>query len=293
MGGFEFNRRDYVQPKPAEPPPGPSFSITGPLILLVVVVVGGLVAYKFLKSGVWAEAGNANAQVAQISQRLDGIENRLNQLERRRRPSAPEPAPAAPKQEPDKASSRPSPPPAQTNYRFYPAPEPRPATSSPPQSSSEGSQVSQQQHKELESLRSDVTSTREEWQATTDRLGNVVGELSTQRDEITRHGETLEQLQAHFQHNSVPFTLRKGADAKRVGPVSLQLENTDRKTQRYTLRLLLDDKVVEVKDRALNEAIQFYGSGGKVLLELVVSQIGKDAVSGRLALPQPTASGSR
>jgi hypothetical protein len=40
----------------------------------------------------------------------------------------------------------------------------------------------------------------------------------------------------------------------------------------------------------VNEAIQFYGSGGKGLLELVVSQIGKDAVTGRLALPQTAAS---
>jgi hypothetical protein len=109
-----------------------------------------------------------------------------------------------------------------------------------PKSSSESSQ----QEKELNSLRGDVASGREDWKATADRLGNVVGELTTQRDEIMRNRETLDQLAAHFQLNSVPFTLQRGGKARRVGPVSLRLESTNAKNQHYTLRLFANDKVI-------------------------------------------------
>ncbi len=292
MGAFQFDRQDYASPKPGEPRPGPSFPMVGPLLLLAVVIVGGLIVYRLLKGGGAAGAGSNYAELAQVEQRLDAIEQRLDQLERRRKPSNPEPSVTSPKQEPENASPRPSPPPVRTIYRISPAPEPRSAPSPPPKSSPDASLVTQQQQKELDSLRGDVASTHQEWEATTDRLGNVVGELATQREEITRNRESLEQLAAHFRHNSVPFKLRRGGDPQRVGPVSLQLQSIDRKNQRYTMRLLLNDKAIELKDRALNEAIQFYGSGGNVLLELAVSEIRKDAVAGRLALPQ-TASSDR
>jgi hypothetical protein len=292
VGVFQFNRKDYPQSKVAEPWPRAGFS--WPLLLLaaVIMVVGGFVVYRLLGRGAIGEPPSDNADVAKIEQRLHAIEHRLDQVERRREPFTPGPPAAAPKREPTSATSHPSSPPVvRTIYRISPPPEPRSSIASPPpKSSPDGNQLSQQQQKELDSLRGDVVSTRQEWEATTDRLGNVAGELVSQREEMTRHRESLEQLAAHFQYSSVPFTLQKGAKAQRVGPVSLRLQSTDNKNQRYTLRLVLNDKGIELKNRALNEAIQFYDSGGKVLLELAVSEIGKEAVSGRLALPQTTAS---
>lgn len=290
MGGFQFDRQDYARPTPSEPRSGPS-SLAGPLLLLAValVAVGGFVAYRLVRGGN-GDARGSNADVAQIEERLKAIEQRLDQVERRRRLPTPEPSSTAAKQEADKDSPRPSPPPVRTIYRISPPPEPRPATTPSPKSSPDSSQVTQQQQKELDSLRGDVASTNQQWEATADRLGNVVGELASQREEITRNRESLDQLASHFQHNSVPFTLQRGASAQRVGPVSLRLQSTDTRNQRYTMRLLLNDKVIELKDRALNEAIQFYGSGGKVLLVLAVSEIGRDTVTGRLAVPQNTPS---
>jgi hypothetical protein len=292
MGGFQFDRQDYARPTPAEPVSGPTFSLTGPLLLLAVVIAGvvGFVVFKLLSSGGVGEARGNNADLMQIEQRLEAIEQRLDQVERRRKLPAPEPSSTTPTQEADTTSPRPSRPPVRTIYRISPPPEPRQVASASPKSSPDGSQVSQQQQKELDSLRGDVVSTQQEWEATADRLGNVVGELASQREEITRHRESLDQLAAHFQHNSLPFTLQKGAYAQVVGPLSLRLESTDTKRHRYTMRLLVNDKIIELKDRALNEAIQFYGSGGKVLLELVVSEIRKDVVTGRLALPKTSAS---
>ena len=287
MGGFQFDRHDYA--KPVEPP-GASVSLTRPLQLLAVVLVGlaGFVVFRLLTSGGVGDPHGDNADLAQIEQRLDAVEHRLDQAERRRKPSSLENVTSAPKDESANAHS--SPPAMRTIYRISPPPEPRPGATPPSKSSPDGSQVSQQQQKELDSLRGDVVSTRQEWEATTNRLGDVVGELASQREEITRHRESLDQLAAHFQHNSFSFTLRKGAaNSQRVGPLSLRLQSTDTRNQRYTMRLLVNDKVIELKDRALDEAIQFYGSGGKVLLELVVSEIRKEAVTGRLALPQTAA----
>jgi hypothetical protein len=131
---------------------------------------------------------------------------------------------------------------------------------------------------------------QQEWEATADRLGNVVGELDSQRDAIERDQARLDELAGQFARNSQPFTLEKGSDPQQVGPVSLQLHGTDPKNQRYSMRLSLDDQTVELKDRALHEAIQFYAADGKLSFELVVSQIGRDSVAGRLVIPQQTAS---
>jgi hypothetical protein len=56
------------------------------------------------------------------------------------------------------------------------------------------------------------------------------------------------------------------------------------------MRLSVNDQTVELKDRALHEAVQFYGADGKLSFELVVSQIGRDSVAGRLVFPQQTSS---
>ena len=159
-----------------------------------------------------------------------------------------------------------------------------------PQSTPDNSASRQQREKELNSLQSDVTTTRQQWVATADRLGNVVGELSTQREEITRDRESLEQLEEHFQRDSVPFTLKKDGNEQQVGPVRLLLENTDTKNSRYTMRLLFGEKSIELKGRALHEAIQFYAPEGNLALELIVSQITKSSVAGRVSVPQTRAS---
>jgi hypothetical protein len=124
----------------------------------------------------------------------------------------------------------------------------------------------------------------------------VVGELDSQRNVLDSQREAIERDQARldelagrFERNSQPFTLERSSTRQQVGPVWLRLMGTDPKNQRYTMRLSIEDTTVELKDRALHEAIQFYASGGKLSFELVVSQIGRDVVTGRLVLPQTTA----
>ena len=126
----------------------------------------------------------------------------------------------------------------------------------------------------------------EQWKATADRLGTVVGELGSQRGEIARNREELMLLMDRFQGTDIAFALQKKRGRQRVGPVSLRLERADTKNQRYTMRLLADDKTILLKDRALNEGVRFYIQGVTEPLELVVSEIGKNQVAVKLVLPK-------
>jgi len=47
-----------------------------------------------------------------------------------------------------------------------------------------------------------------------------------------------------------------------------------------------DDKLIEKKDKNLDEPVQFYTGKDPVLYELVVNNIGKNTVSGYLSTPK-------
>jgi hypothetical protein len=289
MGGFD--RRGYMESTRVPEPDARFGSVSGVgRPLLAAAVVGVLVygGYKLLKSAsASADAASSDTQMVQIGQRLGDLEHRLDQLERERRAprqptksigSSPQEAPAAQSTTPTHqiTFSRPV-----AAGSTIPAPA-GPPDQSPPVSNSASSSNS-------DADRADIVANQQRWEATADRLGNVVGELDAQRDAIERDQYRLDELAGRFQRNSQPFTLEKTSNPQQVGPVSLRLQSTDPRNQRYTMRLSVDDTTVELKDRALHEAIQFYASGGKLTFELVVSQIGRDAVSGRLVLPQTTA----
>jgi uncharacterized coiled-coil protein SlyX len=288
MGGFD--RREYIPNRESGSDSRPAFAGLGKLFiagigvgLIVLVILGG---YKFLKSAsTVAQAGANNAQLDQIGQRLDTIEHRLDELEKKRRsatetvtspPIAPQPS------KPQFTFSRPV-------RAQAAASQSRPAPSAGSSAKSTPT-LSPNQQNSQSSQPSDTASSQQQWEATTDRLGGVVGELDSQREAIDRDRSKLDELAERFNEpSSKPFTLQKGADRQQVGPVWLRLQSTDLKNQRYTMRLSLDDKTVELKDRALHEAVQFYASDGKLSFALVVSQISRNGVTGRLVLPQTTA----
>jgi hypothetical protein len=82
-----------------------------------------------------------------------------------------------------------------------------------------------------------------------------------------------------------------------VGTVSLELEKTDMKRNRFTLIVFADDRAYQKKDRNLNEPLQFYSGKDPALYEIVINSIsGKKQVSGYLSSPKnaptpPTPSG--
>jgi hypothetical protein len=288
MGGPQFDRRSYM---PGEVPRAP-VHVQDRLtyVLAIIAIVGaGYAAYKILGSSPAPNMSADTAELARTTAKLNDIERRLDAMEERL--NAPKPAApvVAVKAEPSKPEApAASAPPAPLRAHLAPEPKPQPESPATPQPGPDLNALREEGEQALTSLRTDVAATQQQWAATADRLGNVVGELNSQHQEIERNQEGLAQLEGHFERNSVPFTLRKDGIKQQVGPVRLLLESTDIKNSRYTMRLFFQDKWIELKDRALHEAIQFYEPSGEVALELMVDRIAKEAVAGRVALPPQT-----
>ena len=291
MGGFQFDRKSYMGGQVPLPPPPARLQERLTFALAIIAILGaGYAAYRILGSSPAPVLGKDTAELARNAARLDMLEHRLDTIEEKlnapARAAAPDPAPA--KKVMVKADPPPSVPPMPMRVRVLPASKPESPPPASPQPSPDLNALRQEREQALSSLRSDVAANRQEWAATADRLGNVVGELNSQHQEIVRNQESLEQLEEHFERDSVPFTLHKDGAKQQVGPVRLLLVSTDTKNSRYTMRLFFQDRWIELKDRALHEAIQFYDPEGEVALELMVSRIAKEAVVGRLALPPQT-----
>ena len=63
-------------------------------------------------------------------------------------------------------------------------------------------------------------------------------------------------------------------------------EKADPKRNRYTIAVLSDDKLVEKRDKTINEPVQLYTGSSKQPYEIVVNQVNKDGVKGYLATPK-------
>jgi len=284
MGASQFDRQAFLQPK--EVPPRNPLSMVGPLLLAAVVIVGGLAIYKFVIADSASEGNSSNNEdLAEVQQKLNGIEQRLDQLEKKRKAAAAEIPAAEPKEQNNAAKDHASPAPPlapRVVYRVSPPPSALQNTSA---STTRDSQYAGQK-KEINSLQRDVTASREEWEAATNRLGSVVGELGSQRSDLDSSKATLNQLADRFQRQDYSFTLERKSGRLRVGPLALWLQNANSRSGRYTMRILVNDKWIEFKDRALHEAVEFYPSGSTVPIELVVSRMTRDQVGGKLAVPQ-------
>ena len=110
------------------------------------------------------------------------------------------------------------------------------------------------------------------------------GDLGGTNSLVATNGKELEELKKLGQRNFIEFTLKKQKDMSKVGNISLKLDKTDPKKNKFTLNVMADDKLVEKKDRNINEPLQFYVS--KSLYELVINSVGKDTVSGYLSTPK-------
>jgi hypothetical protein len=284
MGAAQFDRQIFLQPK--EGPPRNPLSMIGPILLAAVVIVGGFAVYKFViaDNATEASAGN-DPELIQLERKLNTIEQRLDQLEKRRK-AAPVEAPTVQTKEQNTAQKdrRPQvPAPTRVVYKVSPPPSAlqNSSTAAPPQDVQVASQK-----KEIHSLQRDVTASREEWEAATNRLGGVVGELGSQRTELDVSKQTLNLLVDRFHRQDYSFTLERRSGRMRVGPLGLWLQNADARSGRYTMRILVNDKWIEFKDRALHEAVEFYPAGSTVPIELVISRMTRSEVIGRLAVPQ-------
>ncbi|HXH48568.1 MAG TPA: hypothetical protein VNM47_04275 [Terriglobia bacterium] len=297
--------------------------LPGGFVLLLVAALSAFATYRYVKAGGKEPVNTADkARIAELQTKLKAMQDRVNELEKRRH-SAP-PRRATNQSVPDTTKASPG------ENTLLAAPAPRPIThiaaesglSSKPASNSSAHSTAEMTasesplvsttaaartpatatkmaatnsqpapNKELNAIQGNLAASHEEWRATTDRLGNVVGELDSQRSAIEQTQSGVSYLLERVQRSDVSFSLSRSSGLKRVGPISMELESTSAKDQHYSIRMMVDDKSVVLKDRALNEIVQFYTSRSKFPLRLIVSQIGRGEVSGTLAVPSELSQG--
>lgn len=286
-------------------------------MLLLVAALSAFATYRYVKAGGKDPSNSADkTRIADLQTKLKAMQDHVNELEKRRHAATPKQAAegsianirkAVPSENTLLAASAPrptghahgeaelsskavadnsnhstngisaTPNPPVTAPASVKAPEP--ATKAPTPNSQTAPS------KELNAIQGNLAASHDEWRAATDRLGNVVGELDTQRSAIQQTQSGVSYLLERVQRSDVSFTLTRALGLQRIGPISMELQSTSEKDQRYSVRMMVDDKSVVLKDRVLNEIVQFYTSRSKFPLRLIVSQIGRGEVSGTLAVP--------
>jgi hypothetical protein len=276
--GIEFNREAFVAAPPKEAPAGPRL-ILG-LLLVVSVVAIGLIAYKVLIQNAGSSSGTDPRIVAQLDQRLSMIEDRLDQLEKDRGRRAAAPAPAAPAPQ-AAAAEAPRP-----HYQISnPTPQQHaPAAAAAPDPATNAKLAGLQQN--MGNLQSDATANKEAWQATTDRLADVAGQIGTQHNAMIKSQEQLNQLLARTSLSAIPFELRRGSNKQPVGPVTLTLKTTNIRSHRYTLCVWVQGSCIELKDKTMFEVVEFAISKDSAPLEVIATKVDRDVIVGYLEVPR-------
>jgi peptidoglycan hydrolase CwlO-like protein len=142
---------------------------------------------------------------------------------------------------------------------------------------------------EVTEVQNEVAQTQGTLSETRSRLEGVVGDLGVQSGLIARNREELEELRRRGERDYFEFDLARSREYNRVGAVSVRVNKVDVKRNKYTVTLLVNDKVIEKKEKTLLEPVQFYLPDSRHLLELVVFEMQKNRIGGYLSAPKELA----
>jgi hypothetical protein len=275
--GIDFDRRAFLTPEP--PPKTPQGVYVGGLLLAFVAIAGLIfLGYKLLFETPNYSANNDVAAVTDLENRLATVESRLDKLEHSRKTA----------EQSATEVKKPSPKPVlRTVYQISPTPlsESRapdavpaadPATTLPVSAPQQG----------VGELQKNQGANEEGLQVTTDRLADVAGQVGAQGLEILRGQDELNELLSRTEMEAIPFELQHGSKAQPVGPVSLLLKSANPRTQRYTLCVYVQGSRIDLKDRTLNEVVQFVTSRNSTPLEVIATKIMKHEILGYLEIPR-------
>ena len=156
------------------------------------------------------------------------------------------------------------------------------------------SQNLEQKHKEamsqLSDLKENTSSKLDQVHGDLEKTGTdlkrVMGDLGVMSGEVATNSKQLSALRDLGERNYYEFDLSKTKEPQKVGDIRLLLKNADPKHNRFTVAVYADDKIVEKKDRMINEPVQLYVAGSRQPYEIVVNQVKKNEVIGYLATPK-------
>jgi Tfp pilus assembly protein PilE len=285
--GIDYDRQVFA---PSAPQPTAAPSTAG--IFFFVAVIAAILALGYVGyKGFVQSSGGSTADVRalnEMQQRVNALEERLAQAEKENHRKAlaaqssqnlKNDTPIAPAQSSSHGASRPA-------YRISGSPAPQPShatvTATDPATAQKLAGIQQG----LGALQNDASSNREAWQATTDKLADVAGQVGVQSVQILRNQDEVNQLLVRTERVAIPFELLHGADPQLIGPVHLGLKSTNQRAQRYTLCVYVQTSCLELKDKAIYEVAQFAISRDSAPLEVIATKISKDGILGYLEIPR-------
>jgi hypothetical protein len=258
------------------------------LILMATAAISGLFVYTRLASTDAPTAEADSQSLAQIQKHLEGIDKRLADLENRRRAESAKAQSELKEQEASVQNQNNSPRVPRTQYQVSPgsALPPQPAAAPPMLADPAAAQRVARLQEGVGALREETSSNREAWQATTNRLAEVAGELGKQHGQIIQNQDELNRFLGRTEHSSLTFELRRGSDPEPVGPVRISLKASNQKSQRYTICVYVQNSCVQVRDRVPYEVVQLALSRDTAPLELIATKVGRNGIVGYLEVPR-------
>jgi hypothetical protein len=271
--------------------PEPDIAWTRVFVVFLVLLLGaasltGIVVYSRFAHADSPAAGADGQTLTQIQKQLNIIEERLGDLENHPKASKrtpremdePERVPALQTQSNTPRHDR-------TQYRVSPpsavASRPAPVVIPDPASAQKLEALQQG----LGALEEQASSNREAWQATTNRLAEVAGELGAQHGQIIQTKDQLDQFLGRTEHTAVTFEIRRGSDPESVGPIRIALKSTNEKSQKYTICVYFEKSCLRIRDRLQYEVVQLAVSRDTAPLELIATKVDRDGIVGYLEVP--------
>jgi len=285
---------DIESTKRGLPMPESDIAWTRVFVVFLVLLLGaasltGIVVYSRFAHADSPAAGADVQTLTQIQKQLNIIQDRLSDLENHpkaskrtsRQMDEPERVPALQTQSNtprhDRTQYRVSPPSAVASQTTPAAPAliPDPASAQKLEALQRG----------LGALEEQASSNREAWQATTNRLAEVAGELGAQHGQIIQNKDQLDQFLGRTEHTAVTFEIRRGSDPESVGPIRIALKSTNEKSQKYTICVYFEKSCLTVRDRVQYEVVQLAVSRDTAPLELIATKVDRDGIVGYLEVP--------
>jgi len=139
---------------------------------------------------------------------------------------------------------------------------------------------------DLATVKTDAAATRSELEKTIANMNSTRGDLGVQSGLIATNAKELAALRSLGERQYTEFRLTKEKAPRKVGDIQIRLKSADMKKNRYTIEVIADDKLVEKKDKTINEPVQFMLSRATQPFEIVVNEVKKDMISGYVAAPK-------
>lgn len=262
------------------------------LLVFVISLLAGaaLLGYFVLTRYADTDFAGASADpqsLAQIQKQLNGIEKRLTELENRRRAESAKASTDVKTPETTLSTEGSIPRPPRARYQVSPLSSmpAQPPAAQPPLPDPASAQRIARLQQGIGALQEETASNREAWQATTNRLAEVAGELGAQHGQILQNKDELNRFLGRTEHSTLTFELRRGSVPEPVGPIRISLRTSNQKSQRYTLCVYLQDSCVQVRDRAQYEVVELAVSRDTAPFELIATKVEKDGIVGYLEVP--------